>query len=106
MIWIRKTAILRGGDDTPTPAKLLDLNSDEFEVSHGSFNFILPGACDRTMCDEASVVPSGSLVVPSTALLLLAVVVMITIPEIALSLLVAETTTGLISSKVPAIRVV
>ena len=57
------------------------------------------------MCDEASVVPSGPLVVPSATLLLLTgvertIIVMIAIPEIALSLLVTETATALVPSKV------
>lgn len=108
---IREAAILRGGDNTPTPPKLFDLNGDEFEVGHGPLNFVLPSTSTRTVCDEASIVPSGSLVVPSATLLLLpsverSVIVVVPIPEIALSLLVAEATTALIPSKVPAVLVV
>lgn len=63
------------------------------------------------MCDEASVVPSGPLIVSPATLLLLTsiertVIVMITIPKVVLSLLVAETATALVPSKVvPAVLV-
>jgi hypothetical protein len=62
--------------------------------------------------DEAPVIPSRPLVVPSATLLLLAsvertIVVMIAVPEVILSLLITETATALIPSKdVPAILVV
>ena len=63
------------------------------------------------MSDEASIVPSGALIVPSTTLLLLAsikrTIIMIAIPKVALSLLVAETATTLVPSKiVPAVLVI
>ena len=62
------------------------------------------------MCDETSVVPSGPLIVSPATLLLLTsiertVIVMITIPKVVLSLLVAETATALVPSKVPAVLV-
>ena len=56
------------------------------------------------MRDKASIVPSGALVVPSATLLLLAsierTIAMIAIPKIALSLLIAETATALVRSKI------
>ena len=63
------------------------------------------------MGDEASIVPYGALVVPSTTLLLLAsierTIVMIAVPKISLSLLVAETAAALVPSKiVPAVLVI
>ena len=63
------------------------------------------------MCDEAPVVPSRPLVVPSATLLLLAsverTIVMIAVPKVILSLLITETATALVPSKdVPAILVV
>jgi hypothetical protein len=104
----RQVDVLGGRNDAPTPAKLLDLNGDQFEVSHSPLNFLLPSASARAMCNEASIVPSGPLVVPPATLLLLtsverAVVVVIAAPQVALSLLVAETATALIPSEVPAI---
>jgi len=62
--------------------------------------------------DEAPVVPAGPLVVPSTTLLLLTsvertIVVMVAVPKIVLSLLVAEAATALVPSKIaPTILVV
>ena len=64
------------------------------------------------MRDETSVISAGSLVVPSTTLLLLTsvertIVVVIAIPGVVLSLLVAETAATLVPSKVaPAVLVV
>ena len=56
------------------------------------------------MRNEASVGPSGTLVIPSATLLLLTsverTIVVIAIPKITLSLLVAETATALTPSKV------
>jgi hypothetical protein len=108
-IWFNsKVGFLRRGD-APAPAELLDLDSDEFEISHSPLHFLLLSSSARTMRDEASVVPSGPLVVPSATLLLLLTsvertIVMIAIPKIVLSLLVAETATALVPSKiVPAV---
>jgi len=103
---------LRGGNDPPAPAKLLDLNADQFEISHSPLHFLLLRASAGTMYDEAPVVPAGPLVVPPMTLLLLAsvkrtVVVVIAVPEVVLALLVAETAAGLIPSKVtPAVLIV
>ena len=64
------------------------------------------------MCDETPVVPAGPLVVSSTTLLLLAcvertIVVVIAIPKVVLSLLVAETAAALVPSKItPAVLIV
>jgi hypothetical protein len=59
------------------------------------------------MSNEASVIPPGPLVVPpATLLLLLLTGVERAIPKIALSLLVAETSTALIPSKVPAVLII
>lgn len=66
-----KIDFLRGRNGAPVPAELFDLNGDQLEISHSPLYFLLLGASARTMRDEASVVPSGTLVVPSTTLLLL-----------------------------------
>jgi len=64
------------------------------------------------MCDETPVVPAGPLVVPPTTLLLLTsvertIVVVIAVPKVVLSLLVAETAAGLIPSEItPAVLIV
>jgi len=63
------------------------------------------------VCDEAPVVPAGPLVVPSTTLLLLTsverTIVVITVPKVVLSLLVAETAAALVPSEVtPAVLIV
>lgn len=60
------------------------------------------------MSDEASVIPSGPLVIPSAALLLTSVErpIATLIPKVSLSLLVAETSTTLVPSEIPAVLVI
>ena len=66
-----KIDFLRRRNDAPAPAELLDLNGDQFEISHSPLHVLPLSSSARTVCDETSIVPSGTLVIPPATLLLL-----------------------------------
>jgi len=106
-------AFCEGRDDPPAPAELLDLDADRFEIGRSPLHFPLLSPSAGTMRDETPVAPSGPLVVPSTTLLLLTsvermiAIVVIAVPEVVLSLLIAETAATLVPSEVtPVVLVV